>query len=196
MNSIAKKIITYAITLTAVTSIASGSLAYTYSITKDRIEKMKIAEQVNAVKEVCNGETEGSNISKDDGALKIASKYEEEAKAVYRVNRDGKTVAYGILVTSRGYGGPMNIMVGIDAQGKVIGVKVIEQKETPGLGDKVTASNEFLKQFLGKSVDDAVEVKKDIQAVSGATISSKAVTRGVRSALNAFKAIKKGGQDG
>lgn len=192
MNDIVKKIITYAITLTVVTSIASGSLAYTYSITKDRIEKMKIAEQVSAVKEVCKGEADRLNVVRDDKALKTALKNEQETKAVYRVEQNGETVAYGILVTSRGYGGPMSIMVGIDAQGKVMGVKVIEQKETPGLGDKVTASDEFLKQFLGKSIEDAVEVKKDIQAVSGATISSKAVTSGVRSALNAFKSITKG----
>lgn len=183
------KFVKYALTLAIVTSLASGSLAYTYSVTKEKIEKMKIAEQVEAVKRVCGKVAKGAEIKPDTEGFKKVSKSISILKAVYRVEKEGKTVAYGILTSPRGYGGPMNVMVGIDSKGSVLGVKVVDHRETPGLGDKVTDSQSFLSQFKGKQVSDPVEVKEDIDAVSGATISSKGITMGVRAALDAFKQL-------
>ena len=192
MKGLTGKIIKYALTLMIVAAFASGSLAYTYSATRDRIEKMKLEEQLTAVKEVCGELASGGKITQDNDFLKVLTKKIQIVRAIYIVERDNQVTAYGILVAPRGYGGPMTIMVGIDSKGQVTGVKVLEHKETPGLGDKVVTGKKFLAQFRGKNASDPVEVKKDIDAVSGATISSKGVTAGVRAALDAFKMIKEG----
>lgn len=192
MNGLAGKIIRYALTLMIVASVASGSLAYTYGVTRERIEKMRLEEQLNAVQEVCGSVAGESSVSPDSKALELAAQKVEIVSAVFKVERSGQVLAYGFLVTPRGYGGPLTMMVGIDSEGKVTGVKVLEHRETPGLGDKVVGSSEFLSQFKGKTPADPVEIKRDIDAVSGATISSKGVTAGVRAALDAFKAVKEG----
>jgi electron transport complex protein RnfG len=191
MKGIFAKILKYAVTLFVVTVVASGSLAYTYSVTADRIEKMRLREQLNAVKDVCP-EAEAAEVTKDDGLAEKAAKKVEILKAVFKVEKDGKIVAYAMLTAPRGYGGPMSVMVGLTESGKVTGVKVLEHKETPGLGDKVVLGKDFLSQFSDKGPDDPVEVKEDIEAVSGATISSKGVTQGVRAALDAYSALKAG----
>lgn len=190
METLARKMLRYSITLALVTAIASGSLTYTYSATKDRIEIMKEREQVNAVKEVCGRLAKGASVSSDSRTLERISKKMEGITGLYVVEKNGKAVAYGILSSARGYGGPMSIMVGVDGEGKVLGVKVLDQKETPGLGDKVTASEKFLSQFTGKTPDDPLEINKDIKVVSGATISSKGVNAGVKEALKAFRMIE------
>ena len=91
-----------------------------------------------------------------------------------------------IPVSARGYSGSINMMVGVDKAGKVIGVKILKQTETPGLGANVVKP-EFLNQFIGKSINDPIEPKKDIDAITGATISSRAVSKGVKDALEKFK---------
>ena len=75
-------------------------------------------------------------------------------------------------------------MVGIDKNNKITGIEVISQQETPGLGAKIKESS-FLQQFIGKTLEE-LKIKKDggkIDAVTGATISSRAVTNGVRQAI-------------
>jgi electron transport complex protein RnfG len=80
-------------------------------------------------------------------------------------------------VASTGYGGPIVLLVGVDTkEGKITGLKVLEHQETPGLGSNVAEAG-FLSQFLGKSLESPFRVGEDVQAVSGATISSRAVAR-------------------
>ena len=88
-----------------------------------------------------------------------------------------------ISVSPRGYSGPIEMLVGVDPKGKVSGVKILSQRETPGLGAGIVKPS-FLKQFIGKSSKDPIEPKKDIDAITGATISSRAVCEGVRDALS------------
>jgi electron transport complex protein RnfG len=91
-----------------------------------------------------------------------------------------------IATNVRGYSSQIKLLVGIDLLGKVSGVKIIEQQETPGLGVNITRQ-EFLRQFVGKNVNDQLEPKKDIDAITGATISTGAVCQGVKDALARFK---------
>ncbi len=74
-----------------------------------------------------------------------------------------------VLVVKKGFGGPITAAVGINIDGTLKGVRVLEQNETPGLGDKIT-DNTFLSQFEGLSYD-----KIDVDTISSATISSKAL---------------------
>jgi Na+-translocating ferredoxin:NAD+ oxidoreductase RnfG subunit len=85
-------------------------------------------------------------------------------------------------VSPQGYGGPISMLVGVGSSGEVTGVKILSQRETPGLGANIVKVL-FLQQFIGKTVKDPLEPKQDIDAITGATISTKAVCWGVKDAL-------------
>lgn len=103
----------------------------------------------------------------------------------YAAVKDGKTVAYVVPAESKGYGGAIKMLTAIGPDGKVMSYKILAHNETPGLGDKATQPK-FSKQFTGKSPEDLEVVKtptdKNIQALTGATITSRAVTKGIREA--------------
>jgi electron transport complex protein RnfG len=111
-------------------------------------------------------------------------------------NSQGQIIGWALPMSAKGYGGDIQLLVGIDKQENITGVKVLEHKETPGLGSKISeieykqTEPEFLKQFKNKPVDDIVLTKnkteKNIQAITGATISSKAVTEAVRLGAREF----------
>ncbi|MDD5382526.1 MAG: FMN-binding protein [Candidatus Margulisbacteria bacterium] len=107
---------------------------------------------------------------------------EGSKKAVLPPSGKGQAIA----VSPRGYGGPIEMLVGVDPVGKVSGVKILSQRETPGLGANIVKPK-FLDQFKGKSLKDPLEPKKDIDAITGATISSRAVCVGVKEALRKAK---------
>lgn len=107
------------------------------------------------------------------------------------VSEAGSLKGYCIDVTGRGYCGPIYMVVGIDLEGIIKGVRIISHKETPGIGSRIdeTLPGErrprFLEQFVGKC-GRTVTLKKDVDAVSGATISSNAVTSAINSSVNSF----------
>jgi len=105
--------------------------------------------------------------------------YENSVKEVVP-NGAGRAV----LVAPRGYGGQIEMIVGISTSGEVLGVKVLKQKETPGLGSAITKMS-FLQQFIGKSLKDRLAPKEDIDTITGATISTRAVCDGIKQALKA-----------
>lgn len=87
----------------------------------------------------------------------------------------------GIYFTgsSNGYGGPVRMAVGVNTEtGTLVAVKVLEQSETPGLGDKITEES-FLKQLNDKPLSDAFRIGSDVQGITAATVSSRAVFNGV-----------------
>lgn len=103
-----------------------------------------------------------------------------------------EVLGYIIETGTEGYGGNIEIMTGISLEGKITGVKVINHKETPGVGDKAITS-EFQAQYEGKKADsEIVSVKSspsndnEIQAVTGATVTSDAITKGVNVARELF----------
>lgn len=110
--------------------------------------------------------------------------------------KGGKPVAYIIPTAPKGYGGPIKMLTAVSADGTVIDYAVLSANETPGLGDK-GAKSPFKDQFKGKKIEN-MEVTKEpnqpdkIQALTGATISSRAFTLGVRQAIE--KAAQLSGQ--
>lgn len=174
-----------AVTLMLISGLASGALALVDSFTAPRIAKAKAAALQRALGEALPGAVE----FKEDPALLASIKREREfaiVSAVYRAaGPDGTPAGLVVAVAPRGYGGPIETMVGIRKDGSVAAVRVLGQSETPGLGSKV-AEEEFLGAFRGAKIGERLAVNKDggrISAVAGATISSRAVTRGVDTAL-------------
>ncbi len=133
-----------------------------------------------------------------------ASKYEkyENGMVYYEAyDKEGILKGWCLPLSAKGYGGEINLLVGLDSQEKITGVKVLEHQETPGLGSQINdleyqqTESAFLKQFKGKMFEDIFLVKEEsednIQAITGATISSRAVIDGVRQGVEAFLETRK-----
>lgn len=126
---------------------------------------------------------------------------QKEMPIYYTAYDENKNVlGWCLPVTSRGYGGKMQLLVGLNTKHEITGIKILEHRETPGLGSKINdaeykqAEPAFLKQFKNKKAEELILVKqktdKNIQAITGATISSKAVTDGVRKVAEEFLKTK------
>jgi electron transport complex protein RnfG len=94
-------------------------------------------------------------------------------------------VGYAVPVSSRGYSGAIQMVVGINLSGMIVNVVIVDQKETPGLGAKIIIKD-FLSQFTGKKSSDKIGPKEDIDAITGATISTAAVCQGAKEALKKY----------
>jgi len=122
------------------------------------------------------------------GILPEAASFEQVAEVdgtpIYEArDATGRPLGLALFVDAQGYGGPIRLAVGIDMEAqRLIGVRVVEQSETPGLGSRIT-EEAFLAQFEGKSMDDPFMPGEDIQAISGATISTMGVADGVYAAI-------------
>lgn len=133
-------------------------------------------------------------------ALPLAPQYRlglglNEPASVRRVRRGDRIVAVIVpTVAARGYGGPIHLLVGIDRDGLVTGVRVVSERETPGIGDRIRADrSDWIRLFTGTSRDAPPaagwRVRREggaFDAVTGATVSSRAVVGQVRRALDYF----------
>lgn len=179
-------------TLFAFCAIAALFLAGTNEITAPIIAKRNEVANNQARIDVLPGAKEFKKIEsdkyKDAGASTVTEVFEGDAS--------GKKVGYTIKSTPSGYGGPIELTIGISEDGKITGVNVGNSNETPGLGAKAKELA-FNGQYKGKEAK-ALEVIKagnptgnQIKAISGATITSKAVTSGVNDAIKVFESLKK-----
>ncbi|MEG1658053.1 MAG: RnfABCDGE type electron transport complex subunit G [Oscillibacter sp.] len=111
--------------------------------------------------------------------------------SVYEVQMSGSGVGYAVKVVAGGSQGDIQMMVGVDTEGIVTGVSIIKNAETSGIGSKVMKNeNGVLDQFVGKSAaDGALTVGTNVDAITGATVSTRGVTAGVNAALAAVAAI-------
>lgn len=127
-------------------------------------------------------------------ALRIEGRKNEPARTVYRAIKQGRVTVVAYEVSRAGYGGDIRILMGIDRDGVISGVRVIAHSETPGLGDRIEAQkSDWIKRFtghaLGKPQRAKWAVKKDggiFDQFSGATITPRAVVTAVREGLDWF----------
>jgi Na+-translocating ferredoxin:NAD+ oxidoreductase subunit G len=186
------EIIRLGVILFIITAIAGLILGGANEITKASIEKQTITENNNAMRET---------LPKAESFKKL--NISADNKIVKEVNEGfigTSLVGYTIKVVPKGYNGNLEIVVGISLAGKVEGIKIIAQNETPGLGAN-SVKPSFSGQFKGKALTPKLQVVKtpaskpnEIDAITGATITSKAVTLGVNEAINVFTTQLKGGQ--
>lgn len=196
-----RDIIKPATTLFITCLIVTLSLAFTYSATKGKIAERAEIDAENARKEVLAVADTFKEITDIDSIIKANSGLEPVKKAFKGV-KGNEVIGYVFSTESKGYGGAIGITVGIDTKGKVMGVKIGESKETPGLGSKAS-DKPFISQFLNiipKEPLKVIKIKKskpeEIEAISGATITSKAVTKAVQAAIDASGKLmqKEGGK--
>jgi len=114
----------------------------------------------------------------------------------YKATNGGKTIAYVIPAETKGYGGKIKLLVAVSPDDKVIGYDVVSHNETPGLGDGTT-KDFFKERIAGKSTQNLKVVKDpgnkdDVQAITGATISSRAVVSCINTAVEEVAEYKGG----
>ena len=115
-----------------------------------------------------------------------AAKVELRGRLFIGLAEDGKQVAgYAALGESSGYGGPIEMLVGINPQGEITGVKIVKQRETPGFF-RLLEREGFVLQFLQKKFDQRFIVGEDLDAISGATFSAEGVAASARQAIRAL----------
>lgn len=173
------KIIKLGVTLGIFCVISAGMLAYVFMMTGPRIEANAKASFDGSLSEVLPGAESFKNV------VAPGSKGE-----IYEGTAGGQVVGLVVKVAPRGYSSEILMLVGVDPALRIQGVKILNQRETPGLGANVEKPK-FQKQFIGKGVKDAFEPKKDIDAITGATISSRAVCEGVKTVLKDSEQYRK-----
>lgn len=179
--------------LLIVCAIAAALLGYTNEVTYDKIQEQLVKASDEARKEVLPDADAFEKL--DDSTLaSISSKY-NFVKEVYTAKKGSDVVGYAVKVAPKGYGGAVEVVVGITVDGTIQGIKVGSHNETPGLGANSTKPA-FQGQFAGKTWENPLSVIKsgtpkdnEIAALSGATITSRAVTNGVNQALDAAKEL-------
>lgn len=156
-----------------VLSILSGTvLAFSYEITDAKMKEQAEKALQESVKIVVPDAVKAEAVEHDDMLV------------LEGMDAQGNKKGVAFIVESDGYGGVIEMLVGYDPkEGKITGLEILSMQETPGLGAKITEP-EFKDQFIGKSVEDDFEAEKDVQIISGATVSSKAVSNGIKEALD------------
>lgn len=180
----AKDILIPTVSLFVICLVVTALLAVTNMLTAPQIQKLSKETEDKTKAEVLASADEFSDTLTVSADGKDYTYYEGTAS--------GDTIGYVFKTSAKGYGGDIDLMVGIDTSGKVTGVSILSISETAGLG--MNAKNEsFINQYTGKS--GTIGVSKngasdtEIQALTGATITSKAVTSAVNTVLSLYSQI-------
>ena len=175
-----------ALPLVIVAAAAASLLGYVHTKTRGPIAEQQLKIETDAIGAIFNTALDSSKEMHVPAGSPV--------KRAYQVYSGGTLLGYAIFTSPVGYSGPVNMVVGIGADGVVHGVDILSHTETPGLGANAE-SPLFTDQFKGKS--GALKVTKgapgdtDIQAITSATITSNAVTKGVNDALEFFALYKR-----
>ncbi len=174
-----KDIIKITIPLVLIFVIAGIVMAVTYKYTYPVRFQAEKKEKEEALKEMAPTATDPI---KPAGNWTVNNKPYE----YYQATAGGRPVAYIASTAGKGYSSFIQMLVSLTPEMKISDVKVLDMNETPGLGDQVLEKS-FLDQFKGKALSQIVlikgETKENIQAISGATYSSRGVTNGVKEAV-------------
>ena len=172
-----RSIIVTALSLFLICAVAAGALAYVNTVTAPTIAANNAAAEDKARGEV----------------LPAAESFEEktapDGTVYYEGKSSGTTVGCVFTTSAKGYGGDVAIMTGIDTEGKVTGISILEINETPGLGMNAKKDS-FRNQYVGKSGELAVNKDGgEIVAITSATVTSRAVTKAVNAALALYDSV-------
>lgn len=206
------KIVKNALILMAITLVAGICLGFVYEITKGPIAEQEQQAKEEAYKAVFPDMTSMEAVY-GLGEKEDAAKIQAESAAVLAENdmgdirieeaylaagENGEILGVLMNITTSGYGGDINFSMGIEKDGTVGGVEILTISETAGLGMRAT-EDAFKGQFAGKNVESFTVTKAgavadhEIDAISGATITSNGMTKGVNAGICYFKSLTEGG---
>ncbi len=173
-ESTVQYVLRLALTLLVITSVVAVCLAGVNSVTAPKIAQLNAEKLQKAIETVLPGGGEEVSFTESTGLVNTVYKGEN---------------GYAVEVAPAGFGGAITMMVGVDNGGNVLGISVVNQVETAGLGAIIAATTsageDFRAQFVG--ANGTVAVTKDggqIDSITGATITSRAVCVGVQAALD------------
>lgn len=181
MKITAKDILKPALILFVICLVVTALLAGTNLLTKDKIAEQSALEAEQSRKVV----------------LSDADSF-EEADGYYIGKANNETVGYVFQTEAKGYGGAVKVMTGISADGQITGVVILEHSETPGLGANAEKAS-FTDQFKKTAPEKGITLVKnkapsdgEIEAMTGASITSRAVTNAVNEAITKYNTVKEG----
>ncbi len=192
-----KTMIKNALVLFIITLVAGVSLGFVYQVTKEPIAYQEELAQIKANQAVFPDAADFEDVALDDATAARILTNENYSKITINsvkkaVDGQGTGLGYVVQVTSGGYSDKIVFTVGITNEASVNGISLISINETPGLG--MNAEKVLVPQFPGKPATQFAVTKSgaqsdsEINAISGATITSKAVTNGVNAAVEYFQA--------
>lgn len=202
------KIIKDALALTLITLVAGVALGGVYEITKDPIARQEAQAKAEAYEQVFTDAAAFEEVKMDDTLIQtIRDQLDQEgykAQSIEEVMRaedqSGETLGYAFaVVTSEGYGGDIRFSMGVQNDGTLNGISILSIGETAGLGMNADTPA-FKDQFVGKQVEKLQYTKNgatqddEINAISGATVTTNAMTNGVNAGLCAFRVMEGGDQ--
>lgn len=177
--------------------ITGGTIAVTQALTEERITEQAARAEAKALFEIIPESDHNNDLLKDTMALppnpRLAT---NEPVIVWIARQDGQPVGMIMpAVAPDGYSGAIELLIGIDLEGTILGVRVIGHRETPGLGDRIeTRKSDWVKGFEGRSLGNPPprewSVKKNggvFDQFTGATITPRAVVKAVKKSLTYFR---------
>ena len=191
-----KFILKVAGTLTIISLVVALLLGLVNGVTADKIAAMNAAATQTALEAVTEaGSTYDEITSIPQEVMDAAKEMGGTLEEMYTVTFDGQPAGYAVKLTASGSQGLIEMVIGVDAEQKITGISVVSHSETSGIGTKVCGNmpNDdgvpVLDQFVGMSGAGTLKVGKTVTAISGATVSTKGVTKGANAALAAVAAL-------
>ncbi len=173
--------------------IVIGLVTLVYHFTHDAIEESEYQALLLAINSIIPEDSHDNDIVEDTRSLSANKELGlKKDSLIYRARKQGEIFAVAFPVTAPdGYSGPINLLLAIDRQGNILGVRVVSHLETPGLGDRIESRrSDWLQLFPGKSVDNPShedwKVKKDggvFDQFTGATITPRKIVKAIHKAL-------------
>jgi electron transport complex protein RnfG len=191
-----REVLRLGVVLLVICAVAGAVLAVVNGITSDRIAAQATIRLQQALKDVLpeadefRDVTEALSFVKADASSGGKSPFAIVDK-MYAGYLRGERRGFAFMCFPAGYGGVIETVVGVSSSGNVSGVSVVRHSETPGLGANITGG-EFQRRFVGIPAGTEVKVKKDggqVDAITGATVSSRAVANAVNEALRVFEVV-------
>jgi len=186
------------VTLAVIAAICTSLVAITWQLTAERIETNKKEWLERSLQPALAGLFFDSSVT--ESMLMIPPPHELPGSGtaiIYRVYAGEKPVAALFVVSARdGYAGPIRLLIGIAMDGTVTGVRVLEHRETPGLGDRIeTTKSDWVLQFDGHSLQDPEPARwalkgdgGDFDQLTGASVTPRAIINAIRTTLTYFDA--------
>ncbi len=169
----------YGLVLLIIAAVSAGCLAGVNKLTKPTIEKNNIAAANAARIEVL------PQAASFDETQKLAK---DDLEFIPGFDSNGNLVGYVSVVGQNGYGGVVVFSLGMDVEGKITGLKIMNHQETPGLGSKIT-NLDWQQSWAGRDV--TYEFDKAVDGFAGATVSPQAVHTGIQRALTVYGEVSK-----
>jgi len=177
--------------------ISAGILAKVYDVTKGPIAEAKAEEVRRAIKAVLPPYDNQADTEFVEKVIGKDRKGADRIRKIY-IGKKGATIVGRafLVVAPDGYGGPIEIMMGVDPEGVITGIEIISLSETPGLGAKIGSVDTWPGRgdgpggLIGKSLKNNLKVKRDggeIDQITGATISPRAVVKAVKKGLEFYQ---------